>query len=40
VCDRAEGLAYVGCVGDVAVGGEEEGAEAVGVTGIAVGGVG
>lgn len=40
VCDGAEGLAYVGGVGDVAVGGEEDGADAVDVPGVAVGGVG
>lgn len=39
VRDGAEGLAYVGGVGYVAVGGEEDCAEAVGVTGVAVGGV-
>jgi hypothetical protein len=36
----AKGLANVGCVGDVAVGGEEESAEAVCVSGVAVGCVG
>lgn len=37
--DGPEGLAYVGGVGYVAVGGEEDGAQAVGVAGVAVGGV-
>lgn len=40
VCDGAEGLAYVGGVGDVAVRGEEDGADAVDVSGVPVGGVG
>lgn len=35
VSDGAEGLADVGGVGDVAVGGEEDGAEAGGVGGVA-----
>lgn len=40
MCDGAERLAYVGGVGDVAVGGEEDGTNAVDVTGVAVVGVG
>ena len=36
VCDGAEGLADFRGVGDVAVGGEEEGADAVCVGGVAV----
>jgi hypothetical protein len=40
VCDGAEGLAYVGGVGDIAVGGQEDGANAVDVTGVSVRGVG
>lgn len=39
VGDGAEGLAYVGGVGDVAVGGEKDGAQASGVGGVAEVGV-
>jgi hypothetical protein len=40
VCDWAEGFAYVGCVGDIAMGGEEDGAESNGVSGVSVWSVG
>lgn len=40
MCDGAEGLANVGGVGDVAMGGEEDGADALGVGSVAVWGVG
>lgn len=39
MCDRPKRLAYVGRVCDIAVGGEEKGADARGVTCVAVGGV-
>lgn len=38
--DGAKGFAYVGGVGDIAVGGEKNSAETVGVTGVAVGSFG
>lgn len=40
VSDWPEGLAYVRCVGDIAVGGEEEGADTVCVGRVSVGGIG